>query len=242
MEKARAQAERWGVNIDDADMVNEATIQMMDSGKFDHRFMREWETLPKHEKTWEAMKTYFGNEYVSLVRYQSSLKGNMGSINQMTEQPDDAQDREVTQYLEDLRRDALVGNEQIQQMSEAFSGAATTMKEVMERLKASQAEVKKLTDLVATLTKTNATLTENNKQLTSSIKTLTEAIKKGGTAAPGAENKGGGQWKSAAQKSNPDKEGCTICGIPHAKPFVKYCWELEANASKRKPGWKSQLE
>jgi predicted transcriptional regulator len=96
----------------------------------------------------------------------------MGSINQMMERTadDEAQDREVTQYLEDLQRDALVGNEQIQQMSEAFSGAATTMKEVMERLKASQAEVKKLTDLVAMLTKTNATLTETNKQLTANKK------------------------------------------------------------------------
>ena len=244
MEKARAQAERWGVNIDDADMVNEATLQMLDSGKFDHKFLRDWEQLAKHEKTWETLKDYFGKEYVSLVRYKASLKGNMGSINQMTEQTadDEAQDREVTQYLEDLRRDALVGNEQIQQMSEAFTGAATTMKEVMERLKASQAEVKKLTELVATLTKTNATLTETNKQLTANNKTLTETIKKGGGAAAPAENKGGGQWKSAAQRSNPEKEGCNICGIPHAKPFVKFCWELEVNASKRKPGWESTLK
>ena len=133
--------------------------------------------------------------------------------------------------MEGLRRDALVGNEQIQQMSEAFSGAATTMKEVMERLKASQAEVK-----------TNATLTKTNKQLTANSKTLTETIKKGGGAAASAENKGGGQWKSAAQRSNPDKEGCNICGIPHAKPFVKFCWELEANANKRNPGWESMLK
>ena len=59
---------------------------MMDSGKFDHKFMREWESLPKHEKTWDALKEYFGNEYVSLVRYQANLKGKMGSINQMMEQ------------------------------------------------------------------------------------------------------------------------------------------------------------
>jgi hypothetical protein len=40
---------------------------------------------------------------------------------------------EVSQYFDELRRDALMGKEQIQQMSEAFTGAATTMKEVIEQ-------------------------------------------------------------------------------------------------------------
>lgn len=161
----------------------------------------------------------------------------MGSVNQMQEQRDSQQ--EVTEYFEGLRRDALVGNEQIQQMSEAFTGAATTMKEVMERLKASQAEVKKSNDIVVALTKTNATLTESNKELTENNKTLVEAIKAGGGGTP--TGSGGGTGKTLAQRTNPEKERCNICGLPHAKPFVKHCWELEANAHKCQAGWESKL-
>jgi DNA repair exonuclease SbcCD ATPase subunit len=212
---------------------------MMDSSRFDHKFMRDWEDKPRHEKTWEALKEKFLKKYISLQRYKASLKDSMGSVNQMQEQNSAQQD--VTQYFEDLRRDALVGNEQIQQMSEAFDGAATTMKEVMERLKASQAEVMKLNEIVAALTKTNATLTESNKQLTTNNKVLAEAMKTGGGETPTGGG-GGGTGKTLAQKTNPERELCNICGLPHAKPFLKHCWELGANANKRRPGWESKLK
>jgi DNA repair exonuclease SbcCD ATPase subunit len=114
------------------------------------------------------------------------------------------------------------------------------MKEVMKRLKALQAEVKKLNEIVAALTKTNATLTESNKQLTESNKTLVELIKAGSGETP--TGGGGGTSKTLAQRTILKRIKCNICGLPHAKPFVKNCWELEANAHKHQVRWESKLK
>lgn len=223
MERARSQAERWGVEIEDKDMVNKAVIQMQDSQMFDAKFLRDWERKPRHEQTWNHMKDYFGDEYTAIVQFQPSIK-NFESANNLTERG--GEQVEITQFFDELRRDAVVGNEQIQQMSESFKNAALTMKEVMERLKTSQEQI-------TTLTATNKTLVETNKQLALALKAL-------GGKAPGTAADGGEEEKKAPA-SNPKMEPCNICGFPHGKPFAKWCWELEVNKSKRPKNWSSRL-
>jgi methyl-accepting chemotaxis protein len=70
---------------------------------------------------------------------------------------------EVSELLEEIRRDAMVGNEQIQQMATSFKGATDTMSEVMDRLKTALDQIK-------VLTATNKTSVESNKQLADTIK------------------------------------------------------------------------
>ena len=57
-----------------------ATVQMKDSGLFDHRFMREWERKPEAEKTWPALKTYFTEEYEAIIEYDEPTKKSFESI------------------------------------------------------------------------------------------------------------------------------------------------------------------
>jgi FtsZ-binding cell division protein ZapB len=119
-------------------------------------------------------------------------------------------------------------------MSEAFTGATVTMnKEVMERLKEANAEIKTLTQL-------NANLTNNNKQLTDNNKTLAAALKAlGGKAVETPGNRVGTGGRGG--NSNPNGERCNICKMVHQKPFKEHCWELERNASKRPENWESRL-
>jgi uncharacterized protein YukE len=72
---------------------------------------------------------------------------------------------DVNELLETIRRDAMVGTEQIQQMATSFKGATETMSEVMDRLKTAMDQIKILNNTVATLTVTN-------KQLADTIKTM----------------------------------------------------------------------
>jgi DNA repair exonuclease SbcCD ATPase subunit len=240
MEKARAQAERWGLVINEQDMVKHAYGQMDDSGIFDKKHLMDWERKENHEKTWGEMKTYFGDEYEALLKHEPSLGGTLESANQLMEGQTTQQQRgatrqqaqmEVTQFFEELRRDAIVGMEQIQQMSEAFTGAAGTMKEVMERLKEANAEIKTLTQVNANLTNQIKQLTENNKTLAAALKDL------GGKRMDAGNTRTGGRGGA----SNLNGEKCNICKMVHQKPFQDHCWELERNASKRPENWVSRL-
>ena len=240
MEKARAQAERWDLVIDDQDMVEHAYVQMEESGIFDKKHLMGWERKETHEKTWGELKTYFGDEYEALLKFEPSLGSTLESAHHLMEGTTTQQQRgwtpqetqvEVSQYFDELRRDALVGNEQIQQMSEAFTGAAGTMKEVMERLKEANAEIKSLTQINANLTNNIKQLTENNKTLAAALKELSG--KKGDTGGTRTGGRGG--------NSNPNGEKCNICKMVHQKPFKDHCWELERNADKRPADWVSRL-
>jgi hypothetical protein len=71
------------------------------------------------------LKTYFGDEYEALLKFEPSLGSTLESANHLMERGTTQQQRgaaqqeaqmEVSQYFDELRRDALVGNEQIQQM------------------------------------------------------------------------------------------------------------------------------
>jgi methyl-accepting chemotaxis protein len=73
------------------------------------------------------------------------------------------QGHEISEFFEEFRRDAIVGNEQIQQMTQSFRGAADSMGQIMERLKASMDENKVLVDTVAKLTTSNKQLTESKR-------------------------------------------------------------------------------
>jgi hypothetical protein len=111
MEKARSQAERWGLVINEQDMVEHGVMQMMESGMFDKKHLMGWERLEDHEKTWAYLKEYFGDEYDAIIKYEISLGRTMESTNNLMER--DTAQTEVTQFFDELRRDALVGNEQI---------------------------------------------------------------------------------------------------------------------------------
>jgi DNA repair exonuclease SbcCD ATPase subunit len=106
-----------------------------------------------------------------------------------------------------------MGNEQIQQMSEAFTGATMTMKEVMERLKEANAKIKTLTQVKANLTNNIKQLTENNKTLSVALKDL------GGKKMDAGSTRTGG--RGGTSKSNGDK--CNICKMVHQKPFKDHC-------------------
>jgi DNA repair exonuclease SbcCD ATPase subunit len=125
----------------------------------------------------------------------------------------------------------MVNSEQIQQMASSFKGAAETMAEVMDRLKAAQEEIKTLNRTVENLSKSNVTLTNTNKKLSEAL-----ANNRGGekNASAGATAKGG-------KGTNPNSERCPICNMIHGMPFKDFCWELETNKDKRPAEWKSKL-
>jgi hypothetical protein len=115
MEEAQSQAERWNIEVDRTGMTNHAVIQMQESGLFDRKFLREWETREHHTKTWELMKKYFTDEFRSIQTYEPN-KQNFESIHNITE----SSSQEVSEFFEEFRRDAIVGSEQIQQMAQTF--------------------------------------------------------------------------------------------------------------------------
>ena len=112
-------------------------------------------------------------------------------------------------------------------MSESFTVAADSMKEVIQRLKDCQAQI-------TTLTANNKTLAESNKQLTAALKALGGKVQDGGGT-------GGKAGEKRIPPSNPNLEPCTICGAPHAKPFANHCGELEKNKGRRPKDWQSRM-
>lgn len=147
VEDLQIKIEGWIDGLDTtADAMDATTVQMKDSGLFDHRFMRQWERKPEAEKTWAALKTYFTEEYEAIIEYDEPTKKSFESINAITEEEAAA------------ARD--INNEQLQQMATAFKGATDVSEEVMQRLKTAMEEISKLNKTVATLTQTNKTLVE----------------------------------------------------------------------------------
>lgn len=225
MEEKQETLDGWGVSATAEEMVLAAVAQMQDSGVFDSRFLRDWETKPDNEKTWNNMKQYYMEEYRTIQRFGGPNKKTFETINNIED------DGEVSEYFEQFRRDAMVNSEQIQQMASSFKGAAETMAEVMDRLKAAQEEIKTLNRTVENLTKSNLTLTNTNKKLSEAL-----ANNRGGerNASAGAAAKGG-------KGTNPNSERCPICNMIHGMPFKDFCWELETNKDKRPAEWKSKL-
>ena len=212
MEEKQTKIESWGVTNMDEEALEWAVSQMIDSGLFEERFLRAWEMKPEVEKTWENMKSYFKDEYEGIKMFGDPTPRRMETMNNVVGGTD------VNELLETIRRDAMVGTEQIQQMATSFKGATETMSEVMDRLKTAMDQIKILNNTVATLTATN-------KQLADTIKTM------GGKAA--AAPKEDEQKRSTARETNPDNEKCPICDNVHGKPWKDYCWELEKNRHKR---------
>ncbi len=212
MEEKQIKIESWGAATNmDEEALQWATSQMIDSGLFDERFLRKWEKKPENEKTWAAMKAYFKEEYDDIKMFGDPTNRRMETINSTTEGAD------VSELLEEIRRDAMVGNEQIQQMATSFKGATDTISEVMDRLKTALDQVK-------VLTATNKTLVETNKQLADTIKTL------GGKATTKTPEKEDRPPVPSIKESNPNGEVCPICDKVHQKPFKDYCWALAKNA------------
>jgi rubrerythrin len=185
---------------------------MIDSRLFEERFLRTWEMKPEAEKTWENMKTYFKDENEGIKMFGDPTPRCMETINNVVGGTD------VNELLDTIRRDAVVGTEQIQQMATSFKGATETMSEVMDKLKTAMDQIKVLNNTVATWTATN-------KQLADTIKAMS------GKAA--TTLKEDGEKCSTARETNPDNEKCPICDNVHGKPWKDYCWELEKNKHKR---------
>ena len=214
----------WGVDIQPADLVIAGVDQMQESGIFDHRFLRTWEMKPDHEKTWQGMKEYFVPEYRSIKTYEGSTKDVLERVQNVQENR--AEEVEVSDFFDEFRRDAMVGREQIQQVSAVAKGAADALRELTDRLKDALATIKVQQETISTLTKTN-------KQLADSI----AEIKKGG-------------GKGIPNPRNREKQGdgdrhlgkCAVCEQTHRMPAKKYCYELECNAHLRPENWVSRVK
>lgn len=230
MEDAQWKAEKWGVDTSTQEMVNHAVSQMEDSGLFEDNFLMDWEEKEEHEQTWETMKTYYTKEYRKIQRY-SKTKRVFESANNIEEA---AGGQDVSNFFEELRKDAIVGNEQINQMTTAFKGATETMGETLDRLKTALATIDSQNKVIANLTNTNKQLTDNNTK-------LTDAVAKGNTGG-GGDNGGRQRFNRRGNNdTSSDGEKCPICKGQHTKPHLTKCWELESNKEQRPANWKSVL-
>ena len=139
LEEMQLQIEGWlpDTNLD-VEVVETAGAQMRDSGVFDKRFLREWEKKADEEKTWTNLKEYFTEEYQSIKDLDDE------ETPRALETLNNIQGERAGQEISEIVRDAMVNSEQLQQMSTAFTGATTTMSEVMDRLKAALDEIKVL--------------------------------------------------------------------------------------------------
>lgn len=240
MELLEEKALEWDVVVSAQDMVNHAVLEMQKSNFFEPQFLEDWEERPDAQKSWNEMKNYYLPEYRTRKKYRKNNKA-FESANNVQEQRGGKDD--VTEFFDEFRRDALVGKEQIQQMASTFNGAAGALSKTMEQLKV-------LTETVEKQEKTIATLTATNKQLTETNASLTKLLGNGTGGKPADEKPTGNskrgdvpgyQQDAKAKETNPKKWFCHMCGLPHAKPFKQYCWELEKNKSTRPAGWKSRM-
>jgi hypothetical protein len=146
LEDLQIKIEGWIPGLDTTeDAIDAATVQMKESGMFDHKFMRDWERKAPLEKTWVALKEYFTEEYEAIVQYDEPTTKTFESINNIAE---------------GMLEEGRINNEQLQQMATSFRGATDVASEVMSRLKTALEEIKTLNKTVATLTQTNKQLVE----------------------------------------------------------------------------------
>ena len=200
LDRKAVKLDRWEIEVQPADLVVAGVDQMQDSGIFDHKFLRAWEMKPENKKTWQGMKDYFIPEYRSIKTYEHSNKDTLEKMQNVQEGANGG-DVEVSDFFEEFRRDAMVGREQIQQVSTVAQGAADALKEITERLKEAMATIK-------TQQATISTLTNTNKQLAD---TITE-LKKGG----GGGNRGNNANKNRdrQKKSEDDGDTCNLQSVP----------------------------
>ena len=140
---------------------------------------------------------------------------------------------EVRDFFEEFRRDAMVGRQQIQQVSAVAQGAADALKEITERLKQAMATIK-------TQQATISNLSNTNKQLAD---TIAEMKKGGGGVGRGNPNN---RNRDRQRKNEDDGDmqfaKCPICEQTHRAPAKKYCYQLECNVHLRPENWVSQVK
>lgn len=127
MKNTQVKFECWGITIEMIDMINAAMEQIQDSGIFDHKFLCQWEQKD-HRKTWGAMKEYYTKEYRAIKQFEGANIQAYEKINNIQE----TKEVEVSNYFEEFCRYAIVGREQIQQMSGVFKGASDALSKTME--------------------------------------------------------------------------------------------------------------
>eukprot|EP00956_Cyclotella_meneghiniana_P021805 scaffold40247_cov36-Cyclotella_meneghiniana.AAC.2 len=103
------------------------------------------------------MMDYYREEYDAIKQFDDPTAHQFESINQLAKTP------HMSEFMEDLRQTSTTNNEQIQQIAAAFQGTATTMSEVMDRLKAAMDKNKSLVKSVAMMIETNKQLSKQSK-------------------------------------------------------------------------------
>jgi DNA repair exonuclease SbcCD ATPase subunit len=202
---------------------------MQDSGIFDHRFLRQWEMKPENEKMWQVMKDYFIPEYRSIKTYEGSNKDILEKMQNVQERRKESE-VEISDFFDEFRRDAMVGREQIQQVSTVTQSATNALKDLTERLKEAMATIK-------TQQTTIATLTNTNKQLSDTI----AEFKKGAGGKGNSNNGNRHRQKKTEDENESNFAKCPICEQVHRAPARKYCYELECNAHLRPENWMSRV-
>jgi DNA repair exonuclease SbcCD ATPase subunit len=233
LDREAVKLDRWEIDVQPSDLVVAGVDQMQDSGIFDHKFLRTWEMKPENEKTWQSMKDYFIPEYRSIKTYEGSNRDVLEKM-QNVQEGKKSDEVEVSDFFEEFRRDAMVGREQIQQVSTVAQGAADALKEITARLSEAMATIKTQQTTISTLTNTNKQLAD----------TIAEMKKGGGGGGRGNTNAN----KNRDRQKKVDDDGdvqfakCPICEQVHRAPAKKYCYELECNAHLRPENWVSRVK
>ena len=213
LEKTKKKLNLWNIITDDSQVVVQAVDAMYASDLFTEEEMIGWENKPENDKTWINCQTYFKEKYENRKRYNEAKAKRSGyhSANNVSEDEDG--------------------------LKEMFEGLA-------ESLEADKESMNMMTQNQDTMVKLNAQLTlqlkgkdeqlsqllEHNKQLLSLLHGL--GVENTGKKAP---SPGTGTTDGA----QPTKK-CSNCNriVWHKS---ENCLELEANAAKRRAGWKSCL-
>jgi hypothetical protein len=112
LEQVQIKLDRWEIEVKASDLLEAAVNQIQDSGHFDHKFLRDWETKPDHEKTWENMEKYYADEYQAIKTYGGKTMTMYEQANNLQEDSSGS-GRDITDFFDKFRCDAMVGHEQI---------------------------------------------------------------------------------------------------------------------------------
>ena len=221
LKQAQEQAKRAGKRhaISDDTLVVIASDAMMSTGRFP-RTDELWEELEEDAQDWDTWCTMYTTAYsrAQTKRRAAGGRDEFGSAHVASVAGRQAVEAPLRNVDED---EAVLDREAMDGYMDNIAAAATNQKELLEQL------VENNTKLAAS----NEELVATNKKLTNECRQLREennSLRRGGQA--GART---------ARPSGPMK----MC--PNCKRMVRHepddCFELEKNAHKRYPGWKSCL-
>ena len=208
-----------------------AIKEMKDSNVFTEEQIMDWEDKEEEDKTWVHLQNYFGKLWKRRQRYagsnarkhgyESAAAATEAAAASASEAASEAQDRLATN-LREMAVAATADKEHIQQMSDHHN-------DMLKLVQQQQATIEKQASSIEKLTAQNSD--------------LIKIVGKHRAKPPAANAAATGAGAAAAAKAANDGERrvppkCGVCGARHP---TKSCWELEANADKRPPNWKSRF-